>query len=134
MHLFIFLFIFRKQKETQWVMSEEQLNENSVVVQGLDPGHVYEFRVVAVDGRFETPSAVQDIHTYAHLPSASDRGSSVLSSSGWFIGIGFPYFFIPYIYSPICLMSHSGFRNRIHLIRIRIQHFRLNSDPDPGFL
>jgi neuronal cell adhesion protein len=78
---------FRKQKETQWVMSEEQLNENSVVVQGLDPGHVYEFRVVAVDGRFETPSAVQDIHTYAHLPSASDRGSSVLSSSGWFIGI-----------------------------------------------
>jgi neuronal cell adhesion protein len=78
--------MFRKQKETQWVMSEEQLNENSVVVQGLDPGHVYEFRVVAVDGRFETPSAVQDIHTYAHLPSASDRGSSVLSSSGWFIG------------------------------------------------
>ena len=68
-------------------MSEEQLNENSVVVQGLDPGHVYEFRVVAVDGRFETPSAVQDIHTYAHLPSASDRGSSVLSSSGWFIGM-----------------------------------------------
>jgi hypothetical protein len=24
-------------------------------------------------------------------------------------------------------------RIRIHLIRIRIQHFRLNSDPDPGF-
>jgi hypothetical protein len=76
----------RKQKETQWIMSEEQLNDNSVVVQGLDPGHIYEFRVVAVDGRFETPSAVQDIHTYAHLPSASDRGSSINSSSGWFIG------------------------------------------------
>jgi hypothetical protein len=82
-------------------MSEEQLNENSVVVQGLDPGHVYEFRVVAVDGRFETPSAVQDIHTYAHLPSASDRGSSVLSSSGWFIG-RLPIFFGPYLVIVCC--------------------------------
>ena len=67
-------------------MSEEQLNENSVVVQGLDPGQTYEFRVVAVDGRFETPSSVQDIHTYAHLPSAADRGAAINSSSGWFIG------------------------------------------------
>ncbi len=25
------------------------------------------------------------------------------------------------------------FRNRIHFIRIRIQHFWLNTDPDPGF-
>jgi hypothetical protein len=28
----------------------------------------------------------------------------------------------------------AGFRIRIHLIRIRIQHFRLNTNPDPGFL
>jgi hypothetical protein len=105
-------------------MSEEQLNENSVVVQGLDPGHVYEFRVVAVDGRFETPSAVQDIHTYAHLPSASDRGSSVLSSSGWFIGIGFPYFFSPYIFTHL---SH---------VALRVSDpysFDTDPDPDPAF-
>ncbi len=33
----------------------------------------------------------------------------------------------------LCVLG-SGFRIRIHLIRIRIQHFRLNTDPDPGFL
>ncbi len=27
---------------------------------------------------------------------------------------------------------HAGLRIRIHFIRIRIQHFRLNNDPDPG--
>jgi hypothetical protein len=27
----------------------------------------------------------------------------------------------------------AGLRIRIHLIRIRIPHFRLNNDPDPGF-
>jgi hypothetical protein len=26
------------------------------------------------------------------------------------------------------------FRIRIHLLRVWIQHFRLNTDPDPGFL
>jgi hypothetical protein len=36
------------------------------------------------------------------------------------------------------VFSSAGYQNRIHLmrilIRIRIQHFRLNTDPDPGFL
>ena len=67
-------------------MSDQQLNENYVVVQGLEPGHVYQFRVVAVDGEFETASLSQDVHTYATLPTAADRGGVVLASSGWFIG------------------------------------------------
>ncbi len=29
-------------------------------------------------------------------------------------------------------VSRAGLRIRIHFIRIRIQHFRLNTDPDPG--
>ncbi len=32
------------------------------------------------------------------------------------------------------LINIAGFRICIHLIRIRIQHFRPNTDPDPGFL
>jgi hypothetical protein len=30
------------------------------------------------------------------------------------------------------LLIYAGLRIRIHFIRIRIQHFRLNTDPDPG--
>ena len=30
----------RKERETQWVKTEDQLNENSIVVKGLDPGQV----------------------------------------------------------------------------------------------
>jgi hypothetical protein len=30
-------------------------------------------------------------------------------------------------------LFHAVFRIHIHLIGIRIQHFRLNTDPDPGF-
>jgi hypothetical protein len=31
-------------------------------------------------------------------------------------------------------MFSPGLRIRIHFIRIQIQHFRLNADPDPGVL
>jgi hypothetical protein len=30
------------------------------------------------------------------------------------------------------IRNFSGLRILLHLIRIRIQHFRLNTDPDPG--
>ena len=33
----------RKERETQWVKTEDQLNENSIVVKGLDPGQVWTF-------------------------------------------------------------------------------------------
>ncbi len=43
-------------------------------------------------------------------------------------------FFAPYTLT-FCSKPYSpGLRIRIHLIRIRIQHFRLNTDPDPGVL
>merc|ERR1719251_705938 len=67
---------YKKERETQWVKTEDQLNENSIVVKGLDPGQVYSFRVVAVDGAFQTPSRIQDVHTYAHLPAAGGRGQT----------------------------------------------------------
>ncbi len=31
------------------------------------------------------------------------------------------------------VLSNPVFRIRVHWVRIRIQHFRLNTDPDPGF-
>ncbi len=40
-----------------------------------------------------------------------------------------------FCYVNICSNPFSpGLRIRIHLIRIRIQHFSLNTDPDPGVL
>ena len=41
---------------TQFNSSKEVLNEDSIVIEGLDPDNTYDFRVVAVDGDYETPS------------------------------------------------------------------------------
>lgn len=40
-----------------------QINEDNIEIGGLEANQEYEFRVVAVDGNFETPSAIQVFDT-----------------------------------------------------------------------
>jgi len=90
-----------------WSMSEQQLNENYVVVPGLAPNSIYEFSVVAVDGTFETASVIQEVHTYSSLPVAADRGGVVLASSGWFIGMLLAVVFLLCICVVVCLVKRN---------------------------
>ncbi len=55
----------RKNMETQFLRSDDELNEDSIVIRGLEPDFTYDFRVVAVDGRHETPSETLPIYTYS---------------------------------------------------------------------
>ena len=61
-----------------------------MVVDDLSPDQTYDFRVVAVDGRFETPSKIQEVYTYSSstLPrfELDESRSRNVSHSGWFIG------------------------------------------------
>ena len=72
--------------ETQFLSTEEELNEDSITVGGLDPDFKYDFRVVAVDGTHETPSEVIPVYTYSYIPN-SDTQTQPLATSGWFIGM-----------------------------------------------
>ena len=60
------------------------------MVDNLSPDQTYDFRVVAVDGRFETPSKIQEVYTYSSstLPrfELDESRSRNVSHSGWFIG------------------------------------------------
>ncbi|QQP38165.1 Uncharacterized protein FKW44_018668, partial [Caligus rogercresseyi] len=56
-----------KSMDTTYLASNEELNEDSIVIRGLEPGHTYDFRVVAVDGVHETPSDPLPVYTYASL-------------------------------------------------------------------
>jgi len=98
---------YRKQREPQWLKTEDQLNENSIVVRGLDAGHTYEFRVVAVDGRYSTPSRVQNVHTYAHLPLQEGRNQQTMASSGWFIGMLLAVIFLLCVCVVVCLVKRN---------------------------
>lgn len=49
--------------ESHWDQTASEINYDSVTVKGLEFGSLYEMRVVAVDGRFETPSEIEEIET-----------------------------------------------------------------------
>jgi hypothetical protein len=114
-------------------MSDQQLNDNSVVVQGLEPGYIYQFRVVAVDGEYETASLSQDVHTYGTLPEAADRGGIVLASSGWFIGMILALLVLFGVCVVVCLIK----RNRGGKYAVQEQehtHGRNDYDDAGGFM
>lgn len=54
---------YRVKNQANYLSSEPQINEDNIEIGGLEPNKEYEFRVVAVDGNFETPSAVQIFDT-----------------------------------------------------------------------
>ena len=100
-------FVFRKVKEPQWIKTEDQLNENSIVVRGLEPGLTYQFRVVAVDGQFQTPSRIQDVMTYAHFPPMDQINQTTVASSGWFIGMVLALIFLAAVCVVVCLIKRN---------------------------
>jgi len=98
---------YRKDKETQWIKTDDELNENSIIVRGLDQGHYYQFRVVAVDGKFETPSAIKDVYTYEKFYAESHQ--QTVASSGWFIGMVFAILILVLVCVLVCLVKrHRG--------------------------
>ena len=99
--------VCRKEKETQWIKTEDQLNENSIVVRGLEPGLTYQFRVVAVDGQFQTPSRIQDVMTYAHFPPMDQINQTTVASSGWFIGMVLALIFLAAVCVVVCLIKRN---------------------------
>lgn len=58
--------------------TSRQMDEDYIVVRGLIPGEIYEFRVVAVDGEFQTESEPEEIDTYTSGKCFSDKAFSNL--------------------------------------------------------
>ena len=70
---------YKKSEDIHYFSTDEELNEDSIVVTNLEPDHTYDFRVVAVDGVFETPSEARQIYTYSTLPPPWATGKSLIS-------------------------------------------------------
>ena len=63
-----------ERKQQLWTRLREEYNEDSFVVDNLEPDKYYEFQVVAVDGSFTTPSKIVDLDTF--IPDCTKRQGS----------------------------------------------------------
>ena len=56
---------YRRKGETIFEKSDDELDENFLILRGLEPNQLYEIRVVVVDGDFFTESDVEEVEMYA---------------------------------------------------------------------
>uniref|UniRef100_A0A1W7RA45 Neuronal cell adhesion molecule n=1 Tax=Hadrurus spadix TaxID=141984 RepID=A0A1W7RA45_9SCOR len=77
---------FRRKGESQWESTPVEENEDTTIVRGLELSTLYEMRVVAVDGRFQTPSKTELIETGGLAIAAPDSAETV-ATAAWFIGM-----------------------------------------------
>ena len=97
---------YKKQNDPQFIDSHEELNEDSIVIRGLDPDYMYDFRVVAVDGGRQTPSEV--LQVYAHpITNHPDSQETRLEHSGWFIGMLLAVIFLILVCVVVCLVKRN---------------------------
>ena len=94
--------------DPQFINSNEELNEDSIVIRGLDPDFTYDFRVVAVDGEHQTPSEVLPVYTYSTLPASGAAGAGQnLAHSGWFIGMLLAVIFLILVCVIVCVIKRN---------------------------
>lgn len=56
---------YRRKGETIYEKSEDEFDENFIIVRGLEPNQLYEIRVVVVDGEYFTESDAEEVEMYA---------------------------------------------------------------------
>ncbi|KAH8344677.1 hypothetical protein KR067_003077 [Drosophila pandora] len=101
-----FFTMYRIKGETQWLRLPEEKNKDYQEVAGLDPETAYEFRVVSVDGHFNTESATQEIDTNSVEGPTMVRSETV-ANAGWFIGMMLALAFIIFIFIIVCIIRRN---------------------------
>ncbi|EDW51334.1 GM21680 [Drosophila sechellia] len=98
--------LYDAQGETQWIRENEEKNSDYQEVGGLDPETAYEFRVVSVDGHFNTESATQEIDTNT-VEGPIMVANETVANAGWFIGMMLALAFIIILFIIICIIRRN---------------------------
>ena len=56
---------------------------------------------------YQTPSRIQDVHTYATFPPMDSINQSTVASSGWFIGMILALLFLLAVCVTVCLIKRN---------------------------
>lgn len=75
---------YRRKGETLFAKSDDEFDENFLILRGLEPNQLYEIRAVVVDGDFFTESDVEEVEMYAgEWGSRGSKSSGPSDSSDW---------------------------------------------------
>jgi len=98
---------YRRHGEGSWLKSPPEYYDDSIILRGLDPGQVYEIRVVSVDDKYYTHSDTEEVETYPPDGPYIQATQSV-ATSGWFIALMLAVALLLLLLVLVCIV----FRNR----------------------
>uniref|UniRef100_A0A0A9ZCK9 Neuroglian n=1 Tax=Lygus hesperus TaxID=30085 RepID=A0A0A9ZCK9_LYGHE len=111
---------YRIKGEPTFTQTQETMDDDFVVVKGLQPSSTYEFQVVSVDGEFVTESASQDVEIYQVDMLPGVRPSIIppdesIATAGWFIGMLLAIIFLLLVLILVCIVKRNrGGKYAVH--------------------
>ncbi|XP_017782809.1 PREDICTED: neuroglian isoform X2 [Nicrophorus vespilloides] len=118
-----------KKGETNCESTAPEMNEDYLTVAGLQPGELYEFTVVAVDGNYVAESQAQDVDTYGvEGPIIQPREN--VATAGWFIGMMVAIAFLLFVLIIVCIVKRN--RGGKYAVHEREQANGRQDYPDDG--
>ncbi|KAL1110491.1 hypothetical protein AAG570_008019, partial [Ranatra chinensis] len=115
--------------ETMYQKTSERLDEDFIIVRGLQPSETYEFKVVSVDGGYMTESEPEYIETY-NGPMIEPKQN--VATAGWFIGMLLAIIFLLLVLILVCIIKRNrGGKYAVH--EREAAHGRHDYPDDPGF-
>ena len=129
---------YRRKGETQFENSPHELNENFILLRGLDTNQLYEIRVVSVDGDFSVYSETEEVVLYATTQQNSLGNGpyivapSTVASTGWFIGMMLALALLLLVLVLVCIIKRNrGGKYAVH--EREATHGRKDFIDDAGF-
>lgn len=119
---------YKKKGETNPIVSDPEMEQDYMNITNLDPGVIYEFTVVSVDGTSETASEIQEVDTYDVGPIIQ-RGQNV-ATAGWFIGMMLAIAFLLLVLIIVCIVKRN--RGGKYAVHEREQANGRSDYPDEG--
>lgn len=77
---------YRRKGDELWENTMMEKNEDTILVKGLETGAIYEMRVVAVDGKHQKPSRIEEVETGGLAIRAPGSPDNV-AGAAWFVGM-----------------------------------------------
>lgn len=120
---------YKKKGETTPSKTPDELNEDYLDVEGLEPDETYEFTVVSVDGSYFTESEMQEYDTSGgEGPIIQPREN--VATAGWFIGMMLAIAFLLLVLIIVCIVKRN--RGGKYAVQEREQANGRRDYPDEG--
>ncbi|XP_063975708.1 neuroglian-like isoform X2 [Diachasmimorpha longicaudata] len=93
--------------------TEPEYLNNEIEIRGLQSGETYEMQVVAVDGKYMTPSKWQLVETSSEGPIIQPKEN--VATAGWFIGMMLAIAFLLMVLIIVCVIKRNrGGKYAVH--------------------